>query len=1122
MFNPLNRYKCMIIKEEFSLKNANTIRILRVMKSLALFLLISINFCYANLSYSQTTRLSLTLNRQTVGELFEAIENNSEYTFLYNSRTVDLNRKINISVKDETIYEVLDQLFADTDIAYKISGKQVFISAKETKQEPIQTKDGNVTVTGKVVDREGEPMIGVTLYPQGDPAKGTMTDEKGMYKLKASQKSTLIISYIGYVQQTLKLGTDNNQTLDIVLSEDEKLLDEVVVVGMNFRQTKRSVTGAMSTIETKELKQSPVANLNNALAGKIPGLMTVQTSGQPGQDAANMYIRGVATYGSNNAPLIVIDGLPRDQSSFSQIDPNEVESISILKDASSSALYGIQGANGVIVVTTKRGKKEQKPVIDLTVQSGILQVTRLPKPANAYEYASMFERPEALNSGTQTAFTDKVMERLADGTADPYLYPNVNWIDEILRKNSLQQQYNLNISGSGNTVSYFVSGSILNQETALRHQKKFRDNYDKKSGFERYNFRSNIDIQATSRLKVQVDLAARMEKQTGPSSGLDGIFNTLRWISPYSLPIHTPDGSLGIGSALQVPYWKNLYGEVTKSGYYENSKSSMYGTISASHELDFIVKGLSVQGFLSFENNAYSHTARTQTYDTFQYKGINDDGTPIYQQHGIESTLATSGYNTVDKTTYLDLRLIYQQTWGDHNASVQVLGNRTLRTANQELPYAYQGVSGRIGYGYLNRYFLEGNVGYNGSENFPKGNRYGFFPSGSLAWIASDESFLKDVTNLDYLKVRASIGMAGNDKIGGARWMYQTDYEANGGYSFGVSPTWRPGYSETRVGNPNVTWERSRKINTGFEIGLFKNRMISLAVDYFHERRSRILTTPGTVPDYLGIVNLSPLNTGVVENHGFDGELSVRKNWADWGVFATIQATYAKNKVIQNDQPTPAFAYQDLRGYPVGYELGYKSIGYFSDLEDVKNSPTQNFDSKNIPGDIKYADINNDGVIDPNDRIPVQRQIVPKLVGGLSLGFSYKGFDFSMLLNGAMGGKSIFKPNTSDKRTLANLWTENNRDKAKHPIPKQSLNNTMIATDFWLVSTDYLKLRNMEIGYVLPNFVEGVKYARVFLNGQNLAMWDKLWVKDRDPEVTADAFMYPIQRVINIGVNVKF
>lgn len=1105
----------------------NLIRVLKIMRITLFFLFFCILFSSASNSYSQ--KLTLKLRSTSIKELCNEIEKKSNYIFVFSDNCEKIiNKKVNVESNSKNISEVLDATLSSTGLAYKILDKQIVVYRSIEAALPVAVKQPDINIiqqpakkqiTGRVVDARGEAIIGANIIEKGT-GNGTVTDIDGNFTLNVAPNAQLQISYIGYLPHEIPVS--GKASWEIVLQEDTRALDEVVVVGMNFRQTKRSVTGAMSTIQTKELKQSPVANLNNALAGKIPGLITVQTSGQPGHDAASMYIRGISTYGSNNAPLIVIDGLPRDQSSFSQIDPNEVETISILKDASSSALYGIQGANGVIVVTTKRGRKEQKPVIDVTVQSGMLQVTRLPEPASAYEYASKYDRIEADNSGTQTVFTDRVMERLANGTADPYLYPNVNWMDEILKKNSLQQQYNINISGSSKIINYFVSGSMLNQGTVLQHQQEFNDRYGKTSGFNRYNFRSNIDIQATSRLKVQVDLAARMEKETGPSTGLDEIFTILRWIVPYSLPIHTPNGSLGYGSAVQVPYWKNIYGLVTRTGYYENSKSSMYGTISAIHDLDFILDGLAVQGFVSFENNGFSHTTRTQDFDSYQYKGINEDGKPQYQQYGIASTMSTGGYNTVDKTTYLDLRLIYQQKWGNHDATLQVLGNRTLRTANQELPYAYQGVSSRFGYGFKNRYFAEANLGFNGSENFPKGNRYGFFPSGSLAWIASDENFLKNVTWLEYLKFRTSIGLAGNDQIGGSRWMYQTDFEADGGYSFGANPTWRQGYSATRIGNPNVTWERSRKINTGFELGLLRNRMLSLSIDYFHERRSRILTTPGTVPDYLGIVNLSPLNTGIVKNQGFDGEMSVRKNWKDRGFFITLQGTYAKNKVINNDQPTPAFAYQDLRGYPVGYELGYKSLGFFRDNEDIKNSPIQNFDAKNIPGDIKYADINEDGVIDPSDRIPLQRQIVPTFVGGLSLGFSYKGFDFSMLLNGAAGGKSIFKPNVSDRRTLDNLWTEENKDKAKHPIPKIGLNNSMAATDFWLVSTDYLKLRNMEIGYVLPDFIKGISHARVFINGQNLAMWDKLWVKDRDPEVTADAFIYPIQRVFNIGVNVKF
>lgn len=1071
-------------------------------------------------------KVSLNFENASLSEVLDEIQKQTGYDFLYNSALIDQKRTITIKTQETDLKQVLTNILSSRDLSFEVDRKSVLIKLSKTPTHLVEVRGQTLEkeeiqqriISGTVRDVAGQPVSGTTVSIKG-ASVGTSTNEDGNYSLSVgTEGGVLIFSSVGYISQEIAIGSQS--VINVVLQEEVDDLDEVVVVGMNIRQTKRSVTGAMSTIETKELKQSPVANLNNALAGRVPGLMTVQASGQPGSDAAAMYIRGVSTYGSNKSPLIVIDGLPRSEGSFSQIDPNEVESVSILKDASSSALYGIQGANGVIVVTTKRGKNEQSPTIDFTNQTGILQVTRAPELASTYEYASKWERIYSDNSGYSTSFNDDVLERLKDGSADSYLYPNVNWVDEILKPLSSQQQNNINISGSSSIVRYFVSGSYLHQGTILKHQDTFFENYGKNSGFNRYNFRSNVDIKANSNLTVQVDLAGRLENRTGPSSGFEDIFNTLRWVDPFSMPVFNPDGTLGMGSAVDIPYWTNLYGAVTQAGYYENSTNAMYGTISATHKLDFIIPGLSAQGFFSFENNNYSNTSRTQSFDAYNYKGLDIDGKSIYSQHAIKSTLSTGGRNSVDRSNYLDFRLMYERKFDEHSITTQLLGNRTLRTINQELPYAYQGISARMGYGYLNRYFVESNLGYNGSENFPGERRYGFFPSASLAWIASDESFLNEISWLKYLKIRGSHGVAGNDKIGGQRWLYLTDFAPGGGYSFGVNPSGRPGYNESRVGNPYVTWERSKKSNVGFETSLFHQDLISLSLDLFHEKRTNILTAPGTVPTYLGISNLSPLNSGVVENKGLDGELTVRKKWNDWGFFSTVQFTYAKNKVLENDQPVPAFSYQDLRGYPVGYQLGYRSLGLFRDADDIATSPKQTFDNKTIPGDVKYEDISGNNSIGPEDRVPVRMFNVPTWTGGLSLGGSYRGLDISLLLNGAAGGTGIFKPKTNDKRTIENLWTEDNKE-ARHPVPKEGLNNSMVATDFWLVKTDYLKLRNAEIGYVLPPFVKGVKYARLFVNGQNLAIWDKLWVKDRDPESTADAMVYPIQRVFSFGINIR-
>lgn len=981
----------------------------------------------------------------------------------------------------------------------------------------------SIKITGVVKDNKGEPIIGANIVELNKKGNGTITDIDGKFTLSVSKNAEISISFIGFDEKKIKIGQQTS--FDIILEESSQFLDEVVVVGMNNRQTRRSVTGAISTIQTKELKQSPVANLSNALAGKLPGLITVQTSGQPGEDASSLFIRGVGTYGTSN-PLVVIDGLPRSQTDFNQLDANEIESVTILKDASSSSLYGIQGANGVIVVTTKRGVDREKPLISFTVQQAVQQPIRLPETMSSYEQA-LYYRDMDMNDGQTERYTPEVLDIIKNGS-DPYLYPNVNWFDEILKKNSMQSQYNINISGSAlGKLRYFISGSYVNQGTLLKHQDIFEKNYGVKSKFDRYNFRSNVDLDATSMLNIRIDLAGRLETRVGPGSDFSNVFSVITTRSPSSQPVFNPDGTLGAGSALEIPFQQNPYGIVTQSGYYTRHTNVMSGTLSAKHKLDFITKGLSAQVYFSFESNNYQHTTRLQSFDSFWYKGKDATGEAIYQPHSVKSRLSTTDSRWVERYTYLDVRLNYDRTFAEkHQISAQLLGNRTLRSQNAELPYAYQGISSRIAYNFDTRYYLEANIGYNGSENFPPKKRYGFFPSFSAGWVLSDEKFISLPSWIQLIKLRGSYGTVGNDKIGGQRWLYITEFTpggtAMGTYQFGVSPQSVAGYNESRVGNKFVTWEKSAKGNVGFDLSLFKDNAVQFTFDYFWEKRNNILTTPGDVPDYVGITNVAPRNSGKVENKGIEAELRFNKRInKDLSIFANLQMTYARNKVLENDEPIPAFDYQDLRGYEIGYVLGYKSAGLFQDEEDIRNSPTQSFGTV-VPGDIKYVDTNKDGVIDAFDRVPIKVNNVPRSMSGLSLGVTYKNFDFSMLMNASTGGTAYLYTYPSSKINLER-WTAENKN-ARIPAAHSTTNNTVV-TDHFVQNTDYIKLRNVEIGYTLPKkFLSSLRIstARIYLNGQNLAVWDKMWLKDCDPESAGGAALaYPLQRVFNIGIHVE-
>lgn len=1074
--------------------------------------LVLFSLFYCAVASAQTATVTIKGEGIPLSKVFEAIEQQTQLTVFYSHNLLKDDERVNLDMRQASVSDVLNLVLKGKGITFTI-GKELILLKK---QEGGGTKQPG-EVSGKVTDEKGAPLPGVSVAVKHS-GKGTATDPDGRFRVQAGVSDTLTFSFIGYVPQ--ETAVNGNSAMQIILKQDAASLGEVVVVGMNNKQTKRSITGAVSTIQTKELKQSPVANLSNALAGRLPGLITVQSTGQPGDDGAAMYIRGVSTYG-NTTPLVVIDGLPRSQANFSQLDANEIESVSILKDAASTSLYGIQGANGVIVVTTKRGGPNKKPQVNFTAQQAFQQPIRLPRQMDALQQALYYNEYD-VNGGRAPRFNDAALDIIKNGK-DPYLYPDVNWYHEMLRSTSSQHQYNLNVSGSTSMARYFISGSFIRQGGLLKHEGD--NNYDIKSKFDRYNFRSNIDLDVTKRLKVQVDLAGRLENRTGPGPGFQQIFSILTGISPLAMPVFNPDGSLGAGSAAVVPGDKNPYGLVARSGYYTNYTNVMYGTLSAKHDLDFITPGLSTQLFFSFENNNDKSTTRSQGFDSYWYRGPDAQGHPIYQQYTIGSRLATSGSSSISRYNYLDLRINYAHNWKEHAFTAQVLGNHTLRMVDDELPYAYQGVSSRMTYSFRSKYYMEVNAGYNGSENFPKDRRYGFFPAVSAGWVLSEEPFLNRSGIVNFLKLRGSYGMVGNDQIGGQRWLFISDYAPGGGYYFGVSPTSVPGYNENRVGNRYVTWERSAKMNAGFELYLFSKKEVQLTFDVFREIRSNILTVPGTVPDYVAISGLAPRNSGKVLNHGFEVELRLNRTFGQVNMFSNIQLTYARNKVLNNDQPPPAMPYQSLLGYEVGYALGYKFAGFFSDAGDIAKSPKQSFSSSVIPGDVKYQDINGDGVIDAKDRVPIQVQNIPRYVGGFSIGASYKGFDLSLLFNGALGGTANIRLYQPGSAFQLQRWTPENKEQAKVPVAHLSSNNTDVLSDLNVQKTDYMKLRNAEIGYELPrHLLDLVKleYARFFINGQNLALWDKLWYKDRDPESPGGDVVYPIQRVINIGLNIRF
>ncbi len=1075
-----------------------------------------------------------TFVNEPLEKVLKEIGGQTGCSFIYEPGDLRDAPAVSASFDSEPLESVLGKVLRPP-FKFEVKGTIVVITKenlpKDDKGGPGKEKTKKNVVSGTVFDMRGEPVIGAAVWIKGTRS-ATTTDLDGKFSFTPSvEEGTLCVSALSYQPWELQI-TPGSQTLNIVLRDEANVLEEVVVVGMNNRQTRRSITGAISTIQTRELVQSPVANISNALAGKLPGLFTVQYSGEPGADASSLYVRGLGTYGSS-APLVVIDGLPRNKADFDMLDANEIESITILKDASSSSLYGIQGANGVVVVTTRRGGGDERPKISFTVQQALQQPIRLPQTMSSYEQA-LYNRAQDANDGQPLRYTEEVLQIIKDGS-DPYLYPNTDWFDVVLKNHSWQQQYNVNISGTAgknHKINYFVSGSYIRQGTLLNHEDEFEANYGVKSKYDRYNFRSNIDFQATKMLNIRIDLAGRLETRVGPSYSFPYIFGQITSRLPGTQAIFNPNGTLAAGSALEIPFKPgNPYGLITRSGYYNNGSNVMNGTISARHQLDFITKGLSIQAYFSFENTSNLNRQWSQDFESYWYRGKNIDGEDVYQDYTTNGRLTASTGGYAERYTYIDVRLNYDRDFGKHQLNAQILANRTVKDLqSSEYSYAYQGLSGRVTYNWARRYFLEGNIGYNGSENFPPGRRYGVFPAFSAGWVVSEEPWLHAPSWLKILKIRGSYGVVGNDKIGGSRFLFITEFGPGGGlgsifpsgYYFGTTnggTMAAGGHNQTRFGNAYVTWEKARKMNIGFDLSLFKDNSFNFTVDYFREMRDNILTEAGSVPDYVGIAVVAPRNSGKVFNHGVEAEIRFNKRLtSDLSMFANLQGTWAKNTVLENDQPTPKFDYQDLRGYEIGTALGYHSLGLFQSQDEIDNSPSQVFGPV-IPGDIKYEDVNKDGKIDPDDRVPLTISSVPRFTGGLSMGVNFKGFDFSIMFSGALGGRARFFVYPS---SIINLqrWTPATPD-ALLPVAHTTANNTE-ASDYNIMRTDYLKLRNIEIGYTLPRtFLQKIRIAsaRVYINAQNVAVWDTLWLKDRDPEAAGSGTLpYPLQRIINMGI----
>ncbi|MEI6946336.1 TonB-dependent receptor [Paraflavisolibacter sp. H34] len=1036
-------------------------------------------------------------------------------------------------------------------------------------------------VTGIVSDSTG-PLGGVSVWEKGLNANGTATNNDGKFTLTLKGKGTsIIVNSVGYRQQEVNVAKSG--AVAVLLSAEVKSDEEVVVVAYG-RQKKITMTGAVSVVSGDEIRLNPAASIQNAMVGRMPGLFSQQVSGRPGADAANLFIRGQSSFNAGaNTPLLIVDDIEVGYDQFQRMDPNEVESLTILKDASTTAVYGIKGANGVIVVTTRRGRLGA-PKISFNTQSSLNQPTKLPKYLGSYETAKLYN--EALYNdyvrnggivGPGSTFKprfDSTDLALFQNGQDPYGHPDVDWKSVLFKKFARQHKGNLDVSGGTESVKYFVSLGYLYQDGML---KNYSEDQDVKGNYfhKRYNYRSNLDVKVTPTTDLRLDLFGNLgEVNTPRVSSPNGIeapngdlfydFSSFKTLSPFAYPVYNPNGSFGYSKwqrdEMESAYNRNnVVGRLTYLGYSRNYESNMSVVANVNQKLAFLTKGLSFTGRVAYNSNyGYNRTVTREVADFPSYifnpkDSSYENRTPdLYRVRRF-----FTGYGGGSTVRVLDMQAIlnYDRTFGVHHLYGLFLArtNSDLRRNDNVIynfvPNNSRGYSARIGYDYRQKYLFQFNAGYNGSDRFVGDKRYGFFPAASAGWNISEEPFFKDnIHFVDRLKLRGSWGVVGNDKLGN-NFTYYYLYEFNqnngtgGAANFGTTPTSggvNNAITEGRLGNRNISWEKERKADLGLEIGLFKNRL-SGTFEYFNNYRWDIIvdrnSTSSSVSRIFG-ASLPPVNLGKVANKGYEAELAWRDDLGkNFSYFVKGNLSFAKNKILFQDEPPPAFSYQALTGNSIGQILGYVWTGqFYQDADDIAKSPKS--DATVFPGDLKYADISGDGRINADDRTIIGNPNLPNTTFGLNLGGRFKGLSFSVLFQGVRGSSvrgaaeaiQAFGANLTDVHRYA--WTPERGNDARYPILTNATmftsNPSSHPSSFWLISADYIRLRNAEMSYSLPkSLVSRVKLQdiRVFANGNNLALWTNLSkLYDFDPEINSGSTRsnYPPQRVYNLGFNVTF
>lgn len=1071
-------------------------------------------------------------NVTTLKELIQQIEAQTSYRISYQGNLAD-NVPAKISKSTKSVSQLLDEALRGTGITYIIRQNNIILTrtaAQSAAPAPAPAVSQKHHITGQVIDATTrQPIIGATVWIK-DSALGTSTASDGSFDYAFSGNFGFVaISFVGYQTQEFPL---NSVPKVITLTPDNNL-EEVVVVGYGA-QKKASIIGSIASVPVNDIKM-PTGKISNNLAGQLAGVISVQRSGEPGA-SSTFWIRGISTFGSNKTPLVLVDGIERD---LDLVDIEDIKEFSILKDAAATAVYGVRGANGVVLVTT-RGGIVGKPQINIKFEAGMVQPTKIPDMADAIQFAEMYNAAAGYE-----VYSRKDIEMYRNGS-DPDLHPNIDWVKKLYKNYSFNQRVNINVTGGGATAKYYISGGFYNEDGLFKADNM--KEYNTSVFYRRFNFRSNVEVQLHKYTKLNVNLATTFERKNKPGSDATnnkgtGIWDYALKTAPNAFPAVYSNGYLAGPASGQG---ENPYALLTQTGYREIFYNTAQSLFTLTQDLgDWVTKGLTVSVKGSFDAKNENNLGRTKTSPQWLATGRNETGEIQYNQTKIgEENLSYKQTNKGYRSVYLEAVANWVRTFGKHDLSAMFLFQQSQKNyvgdsakdSEAALPYRHQGIAGRITYSYDNRYFVEGNFGYNGSENFSPNHRFGFFPSVAVGYVISNEKFFEPIRDVvSMVKLKASYGMVGNDQIGGnRRFIYNETVVEGDSYYFGTTPI---SSSSIRLGeypNPNVGWEKAKKFNVGADLSFFN--MLNISVDYFNEHREGIFLQRKSIPMYVGMSTQPWVNIGKMRNSGIDASLEYHQSLGrDLHLTVRGNFTYARNMIVDQDQPDWKYLYMNRRGQSQYQTFGLVAAGLYKDQEDIDSWAKSSYGTVQ-PGDIKYIDLNGDGIIDSYDVKPIGYPDIPEIVYGFGFSLQWKAFDLSAFFQGV--GHVNFSTCTDQTQGFIarnikeagvfadlynNYWTPDNLN-AKYPRLTIGTNeNNNQTSTFWMVNGRYMRLKNLEIGYTLPKRIASkiaMQNLRVYVSGVNLFTISpfKLW----DPDLQTGATNYPNNRIINIGLTIGF